>query len=386
MFFGFKVRATRVRNRAGVRLTASTFALLGKQALLGRTFTPQEDLVANELIIILGHHVWENRYDRDPDIIGKTIRVNASPHTVVGVMPPDFRFPELHDVWLPLGVDPTTLERRREGPGLRVLGRLADDATQTGAETQIATIARRLEQQYPETNEDILPVAELWADTQFVDDETRGILYTMFTAVIGVLLIACANVANLLFASTIARGKELAIRTALGATRNRVLRQLLSETLLLAVGGAVLGVVLSKFSLDLFTRVVTPLGIPPWMVFTLSPLVFVFVLGATFFAAFASGILPALHATRVDIHSILKDQVRGSSHGDNKWSTALVVLEVAVSCALLVGAGLTVRSTFEQSAANHGLNIENILTARIGLPGATYPDSTRQLIYPYQLA
>jgi predicted permease len=365
---------------SGVHVSASTFALLGKQAMMGRTFVPEDDFVTGEPIILLGHHVWENRYDRDPQIVGKTIRVNARPTTVVGVMPPDFRFPELHDVWMPLELDPGTLERR-QGPGLVVLALLNEGTSQTAAQAQLMAIAQRLEEQYPVANREVHPITELWMDEIFVDDETKGLLYTMFTAVFGVLLIACANVANLQFALTIVRGKELAVRTALGASRNRVLRQLLSETVVLAFGGAVVGVVLAKFSLDLFTRVVTPLGIPPWLNFDLSPAVFVFVLGITFFAALASGMLPALHATRVDINSILKDQVRGSSGGVNRWSTSLVVLEVAVSCALLVGAGLTIRSTLELGSADYGLDQENIMTARFGLPGETYPDSTsRQVV------
>ncbi|MCZ6917861.1 MAG: ABC transporter permease [Gemmatimonadetes bacterium] len=360
---------------SGVHLSASTFAMLEQQAMMGRTFLPEEDFVTGEPIILLGHHVWENRYDRDPQILGKTIRVNARLTTVVGVMPPDFRFPELHDVWMPLELDPGTLERR-QGPRLVVLGRLKEGATQTVAQTQLVTIAQRLEEQYPVANKEIHPITEVWMDELFIDDETRGLLYTMFTAVFGVLLIACANVANLQFALTVARGKELAIRTALGASRNRVLRQLLSETLVLAFGGAVVGLVLAKFSLDLFARVVAPLGIPPWMTFGLSPAVFVFVLGLTFFTALASGLLPAFHATRVDVHSVLKDQIRGSTGSVSRWSTSLVVLEVALSCALLVGAGLTIRSTLELGSADYGLNQENIMTARLGLPSETYPDST----------
>ncbi len=368
------------QSYSGVHLSASTFAMLGQQAMIGRTFLPEEDFATAGPIILLGHHVWENRYDRDPEIVGKTIRVNARPTTVVGVMPPDFRFPSRHDVWMPLELDPGTLERR-QGPGLVVLASLKEGTAQTAAQAQLLTIAQRLEEQYPVANREIHPITEVWMDVAFVGDETRGLLYTMFAAVFGVLLIACANVANLQFSLTIARGKELAVRTALGASRNRVLRQLLSETLVLAFGGAVVGLVLTKFSLDLFARVVTPLGIPPWMTFDLSPAVFVFVLGITFFVALASGLLPALHATRVDINSILKDQIRGSSGGVSRWSTSLVVLEVALSCALLVGAGLTVRSTLERGSADYGLDRENIMTARLGLPEETYPDSTsRQVV------
>ena len=370
---GDDVRAETYR---GVRMTASTLALLGTQPLMGRPFTPDQDLFPDQDVVILGHHVWENRYGGDPGIVGRSIRVNAKPTTVVGVMPEGFRFPELGDMWLPLDVDMATLERGK-GPGLQVLGRLAEGNTQAAAHAQLTAIANRLEQQFPESNEDIIPVTESWIDAEFVDDETKGILYTMFVGVVGVLLIACANVANLLFALTVARGKELAVRTALGAARFRVLRQLLSETLLLAAGGAAVGIVLTKFSLDLFTRIVAPLNPPPWMTFEVSPAVVVFVIGVTFFAALVSGILPALQATRGDVHTILQDQSRGSSErSGSKGSAALVVLEVALSCALLVGAGLMIRSTLEVANDDFGLERDGILTARLLLPAATYADST----------
>jgi predicted permease len=366
---------TRTETYSGSRVSASTFDLLQERPLLGRVFTEAEDLVEDQNIAILGYHVWVNRYDRDPDIIGKTIRANAQPTTVIGVMNEGFRFPELHDVWLPLGIDPGALERR-EGPGLQVIGRLGDGVTQDEALAQLRTVAGRLEEQFPEANRDIVPVTERWMDAVFIDDETRGLLYTMFVAVLGVLLIACANVANLLFAVTSARGKELAIRTAMGAARNRVFRQILAETLVLALGGAVLGLVLSKFSLDLFDRVVTGLGPPPWMVFELSSGVILFVVGITFAAAALSGFLPAVQATRGDVHALLQDQARGSSsRAVSRWSTSLVVVEVALSCALLVAAGLMVRSTVQVGQADHGIDREGILTARLILPAATYTDS-----------
>ena len=375
----------RAENFSGVRVTASTFELLQQGPFMGRVFTEDEDLQSDLDIAIIGYHVWVNRFSRDADIIGKTIRVNARPTTIIGVMPEGFRFPELHDLWLPLNINLGELERR-DGPGLQVLGRLIDGFTITDAQTQLSTVAARLEQQFPEANENIVPVTELWIDARFIDDETKGLLYTMFAAVIGVLLIACANVANLLFALTMARAKELAVRTAMGAVRGRILRQLLSEALVLSIGGAALGLLLSKFSLDLFSRVVTPLGIPPWMIFELSPAVIGFTVGVTFLAALASGLLPALHATRADVNSILQDQSRGSSgRSVGRWSTALVTLEVALSCALLVGAGLMVRSTVQVSEADFGLNRFGVLTADLQLPAVTYSDSTSRKQFADQL-
>lgn len=375
----------RAENFTGARLSASTFDLLQTMPFMGRAFTPEEDFVAESDVVILGYHVWVNRFDKDPAILGKTIRLNAKPTTVVGIMPEGFRFPEIHDMWVPLGIELASLERR-EGPGLAVIGRLNDNATLTEARSQLTMIASRIEAQFPDTNEDVVPVVESFMEAVVTDEETTGLLYTMLIAVIGVLLIACANVANLLFGLTIARGKELAIRTAMGAARWRVLRQLLNETLLLTFAGAGIGLVLSKFSLDYFTRIVAPLGIPPWMTFELSGKVLIFVGLITLASAVISGLLPALHATRGDVNSILTDQTRGTSGRNvSRWSTALVSLEVALSCALLVASGLMVRSTIEVGKADFGLESRNVLTARIGLPGETYPDSVAVVAFSDRL-
>jgi predicted permease len=229
-------------------------------------------------------------------------------------------------------------------------------------------------------NLDIVPVVKVWKDEQFVDAETRGLLYTMFVAVFGVLLIACANVANLLFGLTMSRGKELAVRTAMGADRMRVVRQLLLESMLLAGVGAILGIGLTYLSLELFTRAVAPLDPPVWMVFHMSGSVLLFVIGVSVFAAFAAGFVPALHATRSDVAGVLRDQSRGSSsRSANRWSAALVTLEVALSCALLVGAGLTVRTTFTVGADAAGVNTQGILTASLSLPNESYCDSAARL-------
>jgi predicted permease len=365
----------RAETFTGVRLTASNFDLLEARPFMGRGLTAEDDFRADHDVVVLGYHLWVNRFDRDPDIIGKAIRINARPTTVIGVMPDGFRFPELHDLWMPISVDPSAVER---GGGVRmaVLARLADGVTEEEALSQLTGIAARISQQYPEFNRDVVPVMESWVDAQFVDQETKGLLYTMLVAVIGVLLIACANVANLLFATTIARGKELAVRTAMGASRTRVLSQLLIESMLLAMGGAVFGTVLSKFSLDVFTNVVVSLGPPPWMVFELNSTVMVFVVGLTFVSALASGILPAILATRTDVNATLQDQSRGSSSRSvGRWSTLLVGMEVALSCALLVGAGLMVRSTIEVSNADFGLNKQGVMTSRVIMPFETYPDS-----------
>jgi putative ABC transport system permease protein len=378
-YYGTSVILSGDGNRAeefrGSRVSSSTFSLLGVAPYMGRVFTPDEDYVENSNVVVLGYHIWANRYDRDPDLIGKTLRLNARPMTVIGVMPDGFRFPEDHDMWLPLSVDPNAIARG-EGQGLQVIARMSSGITEDEVRTQLGGIAARLEQQYPEANRDIVPVVRIWKDVQFVDAEVKGILYTMFVAVIGVLLIACANVANLLFALTMARGKELAIRTAMGAERWRVVRQLLLESLILASGGAALGIGITYLSLKLFARAIVPLGPPVWMTFEMGTSVLLFVIAITAVSALAAGLLPALYATRSDVSGVLQDQSRGSSSRSvNRWSTGLVGLEVALSCALLVGAGLMVRTTFAIGSEDYGVTTEGVLTASLRLPAESYPDS-----------
>ncbi len=370
---------SRAERFAAARVSHSLFDLLGVRTFMGRGFTEEEELTDEPDVVILGYRLWVNRYDRDPDILGRALRVNARPTTVVGVMPDGFRFPESQDMWLPLGVDPGRLERR-QGPGFWVIGRMSDGVDLEAARSRMTAVAAQLEAEYPEANRDIAPVVRSWKDETFVDAETRGLLYTMFVAVVGVLLIACANVANLLFALTMARGKELAVRTAMGAERGRVIRQLLSESLVLSGLGAILGVVLTWGSLDVFVRAISGLNPPAWMTFEVNRTVLFFVVGIGVVAAFAAGLLPALSATRSDVAAVLRDQSRGSSSRSvNRWSAGLVGLEVALSCALLVGAGLTVRSTLKLRSAELGARTDGLLVATLPIPGETYADSTARI-------
>lgn len=365
---------TRAERFNGVRLSASTFDLLGVEPILGRRFTPAEDLVEDLDLVVLSHDVWRNRYDADPGIVGTTLRLNARPTTVIGVMPPGFRFPESHDMWMPLGVDPTRYARG-EGPGLQVVATPRDGIDIDEASARMRVLGERLARAHPEANRDVVPVLQRWRDVAFIDAELRGLLYTMFVAVVGVLVIACSNVANLLFALTLARGRELAVRTAVGADRWRVLRQLLLESIVLSLAGAVLGIALSWASLKLFTRAVTPLNPPSWIRFELSPTVVLFVVGVSFAAALVAGFLPALQATRADVAAVLRDQSRGgSSRAVGRWSTALVGVEVALSCALLIAAGLMVRTTLAVGGADYGVESERVLTASTSLPVDAYPD------------
>ncbi len=370
----------RAQRFNGARVTASIFDLLGVEPILGRRFTPADDLVEGVDEVVLSYDLWQNRYEGDPAIIGRSLRLNARPTTVIGVMPPGFRFPETHDMWTPLGVDPARYDRGT-GPGLQVIATPLAGLERDEASARMRALGERLTLQYPEANRDIIPVLESWRDIAFVDAELRGILYTMFVAVVGVLLIACSNVANLLFALTLARGKELAVRTAMGADRWRVLRQLLLESVVLSLAGALLGMGLSFVSLKAFTRAVTPLNPPSWIRFELSPTVVLFAVGVSFVAALAAGLLPALQATRADVAGVLRDQGRGTtSRSVHRWSTGLVGLEVAVSCALLIAAGLLVRTNLAVGNADYGVDAERVLTASTTASSESYPDSASRIL------
>lgn len=370
---------SRAERFNGARLSASTFDLLGVEPILGRRFTSDEDHVEGLDLVLLSYDVWQNRYSGDPAIIGTTLRLDARPTTVIGVMPPDFHFPDSQDMWLPLGIDPAAYDRRG-GPGLQVLATRLEGVELEEAASRMRPLADRLAQQYPDANRDIVPVLQSWRDVAFADAETRGLLYTMFAAVIGVLLIACSNVANLLFALTMARGRELAVRTAMGADRWRILRQLLIESLVLAFAGALVGIGLSWVSLGVFRRFVTPLNPPGWMRFELSPTVVLFVIGVSFVAALAAGLLPALQATRADVAGVLRDEGRGgSSRSVSRWSTILVGVEVALSCALLIAAGLLVRTNLAMGGTDYGVDSRQVLTASTTASDETYPDAASRL-------
>ena len=369
---------SRAERYRGARVTSSTFDLVGVEPILGRVFTSEDDFRPDRNVVVIGYDVWRNRYDSDPNIVGRTLRLDARPVTVIGVMPENFRFPDSQEMWMPIEVDPASLGRR-EGPGLQVLGRMAPGVEIDEVRRQLGTVAERLERQYPQANRGIRPVVEFYTEERLVPPDIKGLLYVMFAAVIGVLLIACANVANLLFALTMARGKELAVRTAMGADRWRVLRQLLMESLVLAAGGAVIGVGLSWVSLKVFSRYVARTGPPAWLTFGISPTVLAFVVGITFVAALAAGLVPALFATRADVAGALRDQGRGgSSRSVSRWSSGLVALEVAVSCALLIGAGLMVRTSLSIGQNDYGVDVAGVLTASIWLPTESYPDSAAQ--------
>src|SRR5690349_8730222 len=351
----------------GSYISHGLFEILRVAPLLGRTFTANEDRPDEDAVVILGHNLWQRNFGGDPNIIGRQIILSNRARTVVGVMPPGFRFPQVSDMWVPVAL--TTKTFTRTDHGLNSIARLKDGVSLTEAQAEMNNIAARIEQQNPVTNEGLgVKVASLH-DT--LTGDYREALLILLGVVGCVLLVACVNVANLMLARATARQKEFALRAALGASRWRIMRQLLLESLLLAVAGGALGFVLSIWALHLLLKAI-PGDLPVWMNFSLDLRVLGFTLAITLLTGLIFGAMPALHTSRVDLNDTLKEGGRGNSGAGNRARSLLVVTEIAMSLVLLVGAGLMIQSFLRLRRVNIGLNPNNVLTATMGLPRAKY--------------
>lgn len=363
----------------GAHMSADTFRILRAKPLLGRTFLPGEDAPGAPPVALLGYGLWKSRYGGDPDVIGRTIRVNGKPSTVVGVMPENFGFPVSQVIWSPLQVDPARAVRGAESESafVSVFGRLADGVSLDQATAEMAAIGKAVAVESPQTHKGVELTVQPYT-REFVGGPVVGMLYTMLGAVALVLLLACANVASLMMARASRRTRELAIRSAMGAGRRRVLAQILVESLLLALAGAAGGLLLARWGLDLFNTVIlaNTEGPPPfWFHIALDPRSVLVTLGLTLAAGLLSGLLPALQASRADAADVLKDEGRGStSLRMGRFTRAVVVLEVALSCALLVCAGLMVKSIVQIQTLDLGFEESGLLTFRVALYEADYPE------------
>ena len=367
----------------GTWATASTFDIAGVKPLLGRAIRPGEDAAGGERVAVISYKMWQNRFGGDPAIVGKTLRANSVPYTIVGVMPDRYAFPDDGALWLPLQLDPLTL-KRGEGQHLSVVAKLKLGVTLDAANADVNAIARRIAAEHKEQNEGVSATVATFIDGQ-LGPEPRQLLYTMLGAVFFVLLIACANVANLLLDRAAHRTKEVGIRTALGASRGAVVRQFLTEALVLALAGTACGVAAAYFGVGAFNRAITDTDPPFWLDIRLHPPVLLFAIATALLATFASGLLPALQASRADINDILKDDSRGaSSFKIGRLSRALVVFEIALSCGLLVAAGLMIKSVTNIRTIDTGFITTNIFTARVGFP-AQYTDTLAQKQFFEQL-
>ncbi|MDH3270055.1 MAG: ABC transporter permease [Gemmatimonadota bacterium] len=369
---------------AGAYVSGNLLDLVGIQPIEGRLIRSEEEGPDADPVIVIGHHVWQNRFAGEPGVVGRMIRVNGVSTEIVGIMPEGFRFPFLEDVWLPHRVDANALERG-QGSDFDVVGRLREGVSLSAAQAELSTVAARLEQTYPESNGGIGMIAYPYTD-RFMPQEIQAVIWVMLAATFGVLLIACTNVANLLMARASIRSKEIAVRTALGAGRWRVIRQLLIESLVVATLGGAVGVFMAWLGVDAYRRVVADIYKPYWIDFRMDVPVIVFSLAVTALAAVAAGMLPALRASSLKIGEHLKDESRGaSSLRLGRLSHALVVSEIAVSCALLIAAGFMIRSVVNLNNVDLGFETERVLTGRLGLFENDYPDPSAREQFFLQL-
>ncbi len=366
------------RFEAGA-LTVGALRALKVQPVLGRIFRDGEDRPGAEPVLLLGYRVWQERYGGAREVLGRTIRANGMARTVVGVMPRDFAFPNLEELWIPLVPNPLATARGL-GPFYRVTGRLKQGVSIADAQTQMAAVASSLQHEFPTTNRG-LSVAVMPFIEGALGARLYPLLYTMLAAGIGVLLIACVNVSNLLLARASLRQREVAVRLALGAGRTRVLTQILSEVALLALAGAVIGIVISVGAMRWFVAAVSSNPPPFFITFDLDVRVLLFVLGVTCAAAAFAGLLPGVQATRLNVSSALKDEGRAATgFRASRFAGVLIVAEMAVSCALLIVAGLMAKSIVQLRSIRLPFAVEAITTARINLPeGDRYPDQATRI-------
>lgn len=357
-------------------VSSDFFSVFQVQPKLGRVFTADEDQPGHNNVVILSYPFWQSHFGSDPKVVGQTINLDGRPSTIVGVMGPKFRRPGFAQIWTPLAM--TDKERVVRGEHhYMVIARLKPDVPLKQAQAELDTISHNLEQQYPEDDKGWGAIAVPLRD-ELVGD-MRPALLVLIGAVALVLLIACANVANLVLAKTLVRHKEIAIRTALGARRSRVLQQILSETVLLSIFGGALGLYLAHFGVNLIVHFFSN-DLPQGLEINVDTWVLVFTLIASLLAGILAGVAPAWRFTRINVNDALKQGLgrTGSDSGGNRTRTALLASEVALSLMLLIGAGLLIRSLWALESVNPGFDSHNLLTMDLGVPQKKFDTLVRE--------
>jgi len=359
----------------GPYVSANFFKMLGVAPVLGRDFTPEDDGRGGPPVVMLGHSIWEQRYGSDPGVLGRTIRLNGVNATIIGVMPDGMKFPFEAELWLPTSqLAPAIRDQPRQARGYTAIGRLANGVTLEQAQAELTTIGARLASTYPETNKDLAPHAEVFAEATN-GGQLRLIFLSLMGAVVFVLLIACANVANLLLAKAARRSNEISVRVALGASRWQVVRQLLIESVLLSLLAGVVGLVLSIAAIRWFDGQTQNVGRPYWIAFTMDWRTFLFFFAVSTGTGVIFGLAPALHVSRTNVNEMLKEGGRTGSSGirARRWTAALIVAEVALTLILLAGAGFMMRSFLSMYRMEPGFETSRLLTMNMILPARKYP-------------
>jgi putative ABC transport system permease protein len=363
----------------GGYVTEDFFKIVGVSPIKGRDFTAEDNKPGAEKVTILGHEIWQRDFNGDPNIVGQAVRINGRAATIIGVMPPNFKFPISEQLWVPLFNEfppkpRGDLEGQAVGPA--ILGRLKPDVSIDQVNAEFVGLAKRLATDNPKTNGQLVSASVQPLLNTFTGPQLRQTVYAMLGAVIVVLLIACVNVMNMQFGRAALRAKELAIRGALGATRWRLVRQMLTESLLVAFFGAVAGVLMAHWAVSLLIRATNalPFPLPYWVSFDIDAPVLAFTIGITLLATIVSGLVPALLSAGGNTAEMMKEGGRGnSSRLVNLITRILVVGQIALTAALLIAATLQIKSIRNQITLNYGYDENGVYSARMGLMEGDYP-------------
>lgn len=358
------------------QVSADLFSALRARPAIGRVFTNDEDKPGGAPVVVLSYALWQRRFGGQTSILNQPLTFNNKSYTVIGVMPPDFQYPSRVEMWVPVGQlsGDASWQQRGNHPGLYGVARLKPGVTIEQARADMKNIAANLEQQYPDSNSGggalVQPLLEVFVGN------VRRTLWVLFAAVGFVLLIACANIANLLLARASGRQKEMAIRAAMGAGRWRIARQLLTESVVLALIGGSLGLLISRWGIQLILFI-SPNAIPRSREISLDWRVLAFTLGVAFLTGILFGLVPAMQAGIVDVHETLKETGRGIT-GRHWLRSSLVVVEVATTLVLLIGAGLMIRSFYRLQKVNPGFSYEHLTSFSVSVPQKKYANGEQQ--------
>ena len=370
----------------GAYISTNAFHVIGTKALLGRGFIAEDDLDGARPVVVLGYSIWQSRYAGDPNVLGKTIKVNDLLATVVGVMPPGMQFPPNTDLWLPFGQATINRGQSRQVRNYEVIARLADGVTIPQARSELATITARLARDFPQTNQGIETTIVNYNE-RATPNQIRLMFFSLMGAVGFVLLIACSNVANLLLARSAERAKEVGVRLSLGASRARVIGQLLVESVMLSLLGGIAGIPLAYAGIRIFDSLTQNVGKPYWMEFSIDPIVLVFFFTICFVTGVVFGLAPALHVSKTSLNEVLKEGGRSGSSGmrAHRWTSGLLVVQVALTLVLLAGAGFMMRSFFVLYRLDLGFETPRLLTMQINLNDRKYPTAVERNAFARRL-
>ena len=363
----------------GGYVTEDFFRIVGVSPIIGRDFTADDNKPGAEKTTILGYDIWKRDFSGDPNIVGQAVRINGKAATIIGVMPQGFKFPQAEELWVPLynefPVKPRD-DARAGGGAPAVMGRLKEGVSLDQVNAEFAGLAKRIAADNPKTNKELTSANVQPLLNSFVGPQLRGTVYAMLGAVLLVLVIACVNVMNMQFGRAALRAKELAIRGALGATRWRLVRQMLTESFLVASLGAVLGILVAQWGVSLLVRATNalPFPLPYWVRFEIDGKVLLFTVGITLFATLVSGFIPAFLSARANPAEVMKEGGRGnSSRLVNVITRILVIGQIALTAALLIAATLQIKSIRNQTTQNYGYDENAVYSARMGLMEGDYP-------------